>query len=168
MIKLHAMKSHAALLVKIWLIIFTLEPTISAEDMRLGKMGTNTIVLFASVETAKTILMRHDNFVSALSPFNRAARMKTNRAVSEQEYLRFVGENVMPWLPEETNKITSVFQIVEKKVAPWHLPFPPTILLIKTSGREEGEATYTRQNAVVFLPAGHPIRKIQTKEFSHS
>jgi hypothetical protein len=55
----------------------------------------------------------------------------------------------MPWLPDETNKITGIFQTLERKLVAWHLPFPPTILLIKTSGREEGDASYTRQNAVI-------------------
>lgn len=163
------LKNHAALWIKIWLVIFIFEPTIFAEEIRLG---TNTIVIFASVEAGRTVLMRHDDFVSALSPFDRAARMKTNRAVSEKEYLQFVGGNVMPWLPEETNKITGVFQSVEKKVVPWHLPFPPTILLVKTSGREEGDASYTRQNAVILcqrdIRSGKSkLRNLITHELFH-
>jgi hypothetical protein len=102
------------------------------------------------MEIGRKILTSRDDFVSALSPFDRAARLKTDQAVSEDQYLKFVGQSVMPWSPEEANRITGIFQDLERKLMVWHLPFPPTVFLIKTSGREEGDASYTRQNAVVF------------------
>jgi hypothetical protein len=149
-----AMKVHVILFLGIGLLVLLLVPPIFAEEI---KLGTNTVVLFASVEAGRKILTSHDDFVSALSPFDRAARVKTDQTVSEENYLKFVGQNVMPWLPDETNKITDIFQALEGKLAVWHLPFPSTILLIKTSGREEGDASYTRQNAVIIC-----VRDIQS------
>jgi Domain of unknown function (DUF4157) len=35
------------------------------------------------------------------------------------------------------------------KLARWNLPLPPTVVLIKTTGNEEGNAAYTRQNAII-------------------
>ena len=140
------MKANIVLFNGIWLLVLLLAPLVFAEDM---KLGTNTVVLFASTELGKKILTSRDDFVSALSPFDRAARMKTDQTVSDEDYLKFVGQNVMPWLPDETNKIAGIFQVLEVKLAVWHLPFPSTILFIKTSGREEGDASYTRQNAVI-------------------
>ena len=152
-------------------LLFTLMlvPSIFAGDIRLG---TNTIISFAGVEAGKKILTSRDDFVSALSPFDRAARMKTDREVSEKDYLEFVGQSVMPWLPEDTNKIADIFQIMGKKLAAWNLPFPSTITFIKTSGREEGNASYTRQNAIVLCKqdirsTGPKLNDLITHELFH-
>jgi len=114
------------------------------------QLGTNVAVLFSSVETGREILTRRDDFIAALTPLDRRARMQTNRDVSEKDFLAFVGHSVQPWTSEETNRITGVLQTVGNKLAPWHLPFPSTIVLIRTSGEEEFNNSYTRQNAIVF------------------
>jgi hypothetical protein len=113
------------------------------------KLGTNSLISFASLETAKQILTNRDEFIRALSPFDRAARMKTDREVTEEEFLKFVANNVLPWRADETNQIAAVLRALEPRLAPWNLPFPSTLWLIKTSGNEEGNASYTRQNAVI-------------------
>lgn len=161
-------KTQAALFICSWLAAVQ-TPSVYCEDI---KLGTNTVVQFANVETGRQILTRRDDFVSALSPFDRAARMKTDQAVSEDQYLKFVGRNVMAWSPEETNRVTAIFQDLTGKLNVWHLPFPPTIYLIKTSGKEEGHASYTRQNAVVIcerdLQQGEPgLTHLVTHELFH-
>lgn len=112
-------------------------------------LSTNCHVSFATIEAAKQILTNRDDFISALSPFDRAARMKTDRAVTEKEFLEFAGKNAVTWLPEETNQLAVALQSVQQRLARWNLPFPAEVPLIKTSGMEEGNASYTRQNAVV-------------------
>jgi hypothetical protein len=104
---------------------------------------------FATPETARNILTNRDAFINALSPFDRSARMQTDRSVSEEEFLAFLGENVRRWSPQETNALGKTLQVVQEKLGIWGLPFPPQIPLIKTTGREEGNASYTRQTAIV-------------------
>lgn len=112
-------------------------------------LSTNTVVAWAGVESGKAILTKRDEFIAAMSPFDRAARMKTDQAVAEADFLKFLGQNVEPWSPDETNAMAGVMRNVKTKLAPWNLPFPAIIWLIKTSGLEEGRASYTRQNAVI-------------------
>jgi hypothetical protein len=112
------------------------------------KLGTSNIE-FATVAEGRHVLTNRDEFIHALSPFDRSARLKTDRTVSETEFLQFIARSVLDWTPEEKQSVTSALSALEKKLAPWHLPFPPTILLIKTSGLEEGGAAYTRQNAII-------------------
>ena len=136
------------------------------------KLGTNCLVSFATVEAARHTLTNRDDFICALSPFDRAARMKTNRDVTEKEFLEFAGSNVLPWSPGETNQLTAVLQAVRPRLAPWNLPFPSAIPLIKTSGKEEGNASYTRQNAVVLaqrevLATGHVLEDLIIHELFH-
>src|ERR1044071_2615547 len=88
--------------------------------------GTNVTVRFASVELGREILTRRDDFIAALTPLDRRARMQTDQDVSEKVFLAFVGRCVRPWTPEETNRITSVLQTLKDKLARWDLPFPAT------------------------------------------
>src|SRR6266566_4519954 len=117
------------------------------------QFGTNVTIRFASVEQGREILTRRDDFISALTPLDRRARMQSDQDVSEKDFLAFVGRSVRSWTPEETNRITRALQTLGDKLAPWRLPFPATVLLIRTSGEEEFNNCYTRANAIVFPSA---------------
>jgi hypothetical protein len=129
------------------------------------QIGTNVTVYFSSVETGREILTRRDDFIAALTPLDRRARMQTNQDVSEKDFLAFVGRSVQPWTPDETNRIVDVLQMVGDKLAQWRLPLPANIMLIKTSGEEEFNNCYTRQNAIVF-PAEEAARKPSALKYS--
>ena len=43
------------------------------------KLSGGTTVLFATIDEAKKILVSRDDFVRRMSPFDRAARMKTDK-----------------------------------------------------------------------------------------
>lgn len=127
------------------------------------KIGENTTVVFATVEEGRKILSSRDDFVQRMSPFDRAARMKTAKTVSVKKYLAFVGKNVLAWNEPEKQKMTSAFQGIKKKLDALSVPFPKKIFFVKTTGKEEGAAEYTRANAIVF-PKAHlkaPLAKIQ-------
>jgi hypothetical protein len=113
------------------------------------KLADNTTVLFADPESGRKVLSTRDDFIAAMSPFDRAARMKSAEKVSETDFLEFLSRSVLAWQSDETNRIYSLLRGIREKLAPWHIRFPSTILFIKTSGREEGQASYTRQNAVI-------------------
>lgn len=113
-------------------------------------LGKSTTVAFATVEEGKEILTSRDDFVQRMSPFDRAARMKTDKDVSEKDYLEFVGKNVLAWNDTEKQKITSAFQGIQTALEALSLPFPKKVFIIKTTGNEEGGAPYTRANAIVF------------------
>lgn len=105
---------------------------------------------FATVEEAKALLTQEDAFVKRLSPFDRSARLKTSRGVSKEEHLAFVAECIRPWQDSEREKLSSVLQRAKKRLNEIGLPLPAEVLLIKTTGKEEGQAHYTRGNAIVF------------------
>lgn len=116
------------------------------------KLGDAVAVAFAREADARSVLTRRDEFIQALSPFDRAARMKLARAVTETEFLEFAGRSAREWSSAEREKVTVLLRSIATKFAPWKLPLPAKVWLIKTSGVEEGQAAYTRQNAIM-LPA---------------
>ena len=49
--------------------------------------------------------MSNDEFVGEMGPFDRAARLKTDREVSQEEFLAFAGKAVLQWERSETSKV---------------------------------------------------------------
>lgn len=112
-------------------------------------LGPRSAFAFATVQEGQAVLTRRDEFIAAMSDFDRAARMKSDQAVSEPEFLAFLGRNVRAWSVPEADRLARVCRSVGDRLAGWNLPFPATVLLIKTTGDEEGQAAYTRQNAII-------------------
>jgi hypothetical protein len=102
---------------------------------------------------AAELLGRRDEFVKALSPFDRSARLKTAHPVSEKEFLDFVRRESLDWNADEIKRMSSVLASAEKKLAAFPAFAGTRVVFAKTSGREEGGATYTRGTAV-FIPVG--------------
>jgi hypothetical protein len=117
------------------------------------QLGQNTTVVFAGLNEGKQILTAQDDFVRRMSPFDRAARMKTDRDISEEAYLAFVGKAVLEWNDAEKKKVSAAFQSIQADLEALSLPLPEKVIMIKTTGREEGGAAYTRANAIVFPQA---------------
>jgi hypothetical protein len=115
-------------------------------EVRLG----STTLSFATVEEGKRVLASRDDYVERMSAFDRAARLKTDRVVSERDYLEFVGKAVVAWEEAEKEKVYLAMEGVEEELKKMDLPFPKKIWLIKTTGKEEGNAAYTRAKAIVF------------------
>jgi len=115
-------------------------------------LSTTTAVRFADERRAATELSTVDNFIKSLSPFDRAARLQTDKAVAQDEFLKFVSAQALPWNSEETNRLALIISSIGNKLAPFALKFPETILLVKTTGKEEGNAAYCRNTNVIVLP----------------
>ena len=116
-------------------------------------LGGKVTLSFATVAEGRKVLAHRDEFVERLSPFDRSSRLQTDEEVTEERYLEFVGKNILAWENEEKEKIKRALANVQKTIAEMALPFPENLFLIKTTGKEEGGAAYTRGNAIV-LPQG--------------
>jgi hypothetical protein len=132
------------------------------------KRTDSTTVVFATAEEGKKILTTRDDFIRALSPFDRAARMKTDREVSEEMFLEFVGQNVLDWTDAEKAALASTLDSLKARLARLPLPWPKVIHFVKTTGAEEGDAAYTRANALI-LPRStlSPKRPTDPKLICH-
>lgn len=122
-----------------------------------------TSIKFADAKNAAIELQRPDVFVKALSPFDRAARKKTDQPVSEEEFLRFVSTQALSWEGGEIDKLTRAIGSVSNKLTGLSLNLPASILLVKTTGHEEGEAAYCRGNNII-LPAQRLAASAQSLE----
>jgi hypothetical protein len=106
-------------------------------------------VRFASVREGAEILGHKDDFIQRLSAFDRAARMKTDRLISEDEFLKFVEGNVLTWNESEKAKIEAAIAGIRPALDALPLSLPKIVNLVKTTGAEEGRAFYTRDTAIM-------------------
>ena len=140
-----------------WLVIAWLFAGAPVADLvgedRVAVYG-ETCVRFAPLAEAKSILLAHDRFLSNLSRFDVQSRLRTDQAVTPRDLAVFAAQNAAAWEPDEVVKLTAIVETIAGKLAPYKLPFPDTVLLIKTTGKEEGGAAYCRQHAVV-LPQSY-------------
>ncbi|HEX7517069.1 MAG TPA: hypothetical protein VF345_07255 [Chthoniobacterales bacterium] len=110
-------------------------------------------VHFASQSEGRQILTAKDDFIQRLGPFDRSARMKTDKAISETEFLEFVRRNVVDWTTEERQTVQAVIEAIQPLLRGLPLSLPPTIQVIKTTGAEQGDAAYTQGTAIVLPKA---------------
>jgi hypothetical protein len=118
----------------------------------VGRLSGQELV-FDTPSAARELLGKRDPFIERLSPFDRAARMKTNGPVDEATFLRFVADSVVEWKPAEQDRIRTAFDQIREGLQKTGVPLPPVIHFIQTTGREEGNAPYTRGNAII-VPSG--------------
>jgi hypothetical protein len=126
--------------------VLLLGQTAAATEVELR---TGCAADFASEIEAAQILGQKDDFVERLSPFDRAARLKTEQPVSEEKFLGFVKSNVQPWTTADQSKIQQAITALKPALEKLSINFPPKIVFIKTTGAEEGRAFYTRDSAIV-------------------
>ena len=107
-----------------------------------------TVVHFATVEEARKVLGTRDEFVSRMSPFDRAVRMKTDRPVSEEQFLKAVAGGARAWETEEIETLKRSLRVIGPELSRMQVDFPKRILMIKAEGIES-EAAHTRGQAVV-------------------
>ena len=106
-------------------------------------------LLFASLEEGREILRTRDGFIRRLSPFDRAARLKTDREVSETEFLNFVAGKVIEWDSADRERVEQAFDRIRPALGEYPLNWPEIVHFVHTTGEEEGGAAYTRGTAVV-------------------
>jgi len=116
------------------------------------ELTTSTRLIFADAATAKEILLADDDFARRLSKFDLQSRLQTDREVTKDDWKKLVGEQVLEWTPAEREKISLTVTNLKEKLAPYRLALPKEVQLIRTTGKEEGEAAYTRGTAII-LPA---------------
>lgn len=113
------------------------------------ELQARTQVRFASVAEGRSVVARADRFVRSLSPWDRQARLQTDRDVSTEEFLQFVAGEVLAWDPEARRKVDGALAKVRERLRTWALPLPAEILFVLTTGREEGGAAYCREQTIV-------------------
>ena len=109
----------------------------------------NAKIVFAQAEEARDILTTKDEYINSLTDFDRRIRLNKTESVSEKEHLDFLSEQVLAWSENEKARVESMIINIVDSLKDYNLNLPAKIMLIKTTGKEEGQAAYCRGNAII-------------------
>jgi hypothetical protein len=124
-------------------------PSFAGADERALPLYGETVVRIATVEEAATVLTARDAFARQLSKFDLQCRLQTDAPVTLDDWSKGVRQEILAWNPAETERIAASVARIRTGLARYRLPLPKTILLIRTTGKEEADAAYTRAHAIV-------------------
>ena len=111
----------------------------------------NVVFKMADRTEAAKLLTANDEFTDSLTAFDRSARLQTSKPVSKKEYLDFIGKQALGWTEAEQQRIQNIIAVIRPELGKYNFKIPRNMYLVKTTGREEGEAAYCRnQNIIVF------------------
>ncbi|MCY3008095.1 MAG: hypothetical protein NTV29_19255 [Planctomycetota bacterium] len=108
-------------------------------------------VEFASLDTGKSKIATPDVYTRNLTRFDLQAKIRTLRPTSQRDYLCNVQEYVRPWDTDEEAYVVAALEHAHNRLVDLGVSvcLPDTIVMVKTSGWEEGGANgYTRDNAI--------------------
>ncbi len=108
-----------------------------------------TVIRFATQEEAQELLASRDEFALALSRFDRQVRMQTDKEATLDDWLAFNAGHARPWSEPEIQRVTAAVESLGPRLDRFQFQLPQTILFVRTTGKEEGEAAYTRQSAII-------------------
>ena len=102
-------------------------------------------------QTASSIIATKDDYISNFSEFDLQSRLGTSEKVSKEGLVEFLSQQTVDWTDSEENIVSSIFSELDVCYAPYKEYLLDSVKLIKTTGREECNAAYTR-NKCIYVP----------------
>lgn len=136
---------HVKLIVSFLLVTLFATPATSQQV----KLHRRSVVEFATRQQAAAALTRRDDFINALSDFDRQCRLQAKSVPTTEQYLEFVKKHIATWSDDQLEKTKVAIESAAKKMEKFKIPFPEKVLFVTTDGKEEGGAAYCRGPAVI-------------------
>lgn len=115
----------------------------------------------ATLGEERAVLGKRDTFIQALSPFDRQARLESRTPVDEATFLSFLQAQALDWDDRSRALLDPALADLREHLARVKMPAMPDVLLVRTTGQEEGEAPHSRGRAIVL-----PNRVLSEKTLS--
>ncbi len=112
-------------------------------------LGGGSVLAFAEVAEGAALLGAEDDYTRHASPFDRQAKVRSGGPVSDEEFRAFAARAVIPWSDAERDAVAGAAARLAPRLEALGVPVPPRVVLVKTSGDEEGNAAYTRGTAIM-------------------
>lgn len=115
----------------------------------LPTVDGSTPVRFLSAKEGGEFLGQEDAYLARLNNFNRQLRLGTDQTITPGEYAAFAADQTLDWTPKEKVRLTRLLAKYAPKLEAYDLDWPEQVQFIKTTGKEDFDAAYTRGNAII-------------------
>ena len=102
-------------------------------------------------QTASSIIATKDDYISNFSEFDLQSRLGTSEMVSKENLVEFLSRQTVDWTDSEEIIVNRIFSELDIYYEPYKEYLLDNVKLIKTTGREECDAAYTR-NKCIYVP----------------
>ena len=120
-------------------------------------LAPESVLRFATVEEGRELLGHHDIYIRSLGPLEMQIRLRSAEPVDTETFIQHVQEQVLPWEDEELARIIPVAKSLAEKLSEYEIPLPEDVYLIRTTGKDESGAAYTRGAAIVLPRRSKPF-----------
>jgi hypothetical protein len=121
----------------------------SGDDGCLTKTTLSDRLTFAGIDRAREILGRSDEWARQLSTFDRGVRMRTTESTNTYDFLEFISEAAVAWTDDEQRYWQSLIDQLSEALEGMNLNIPDA-WMVKTTGLEEFNAVYVRNQSIIF------------------
>jgi hypothetical protein len=108
--------------------------------------------VFATLEEARSVLAREDDYLLATTPLDRRVRLRSAQPVGRGEYAAHMAAQALAWPAEDRRRVEALLAQIAPLLDGMSARLPERILLIRVAPKLEEGAPHTRANAIV-LPA---------------
>lgn len=109
-----------------------------------------TQLVFADRMDAAEILGAADRYVEQMSSIDRRLRLGAEHPVDKATYLNFAREQATDWAEKDRIRIAKALEVIQPRLSDFDGLWPATVILIRSTGREEAGAPHCRGNAIVW------------------
>ena len=102
-------------------------------------------------DQASDFIIERDPYLLNFSEFDLQSRLNTTNRVSLEDLLQHLSQQTLDWTEPEKAKIQDICSHLQKMYLKFSQYLPESVSFVKTTGRDESEAAYTRKNQI-FLP----------------
>ena len=102
-------------------------------------------------QTASSVIAIKDDYILNFSEFDLQSRLGTSEKVSREDLIEFLSRQTIDWTTSEEIIVNKIFDELNLSYRPYKQYQLESIKLIKTTGREECGAAYTR-NKCIYIP----------------
>jgi hypothetical protein len=125
------------------------EGSSTTDEMPTGcTLPPATTVSFATVGEGQAFLTTQDDYLDALSPYDRSLNTGTVGDAPLADVLQSLSDSVRAWEQADADRLLEICNRVADKMQGYAIPLPSEVLLVSTEGGIE--LPYTRGNGVVF------------------
>jgi hypothetical protein len=107
--------------------------------------------ILVDAQLGSLIISEQDDYIKNFSKFDMQSRLGTQEQVSIKDLTVYLSHQTLDWTDYEVKTVIKIFEELEESLSIYKKYLPEKVKFIKTTGRDECEAAYTRKDCI-YIP----------------